>query len=56
VIGPSTWFQHMMNMTGALERTEGEFGDILRWSGFEIVNVHRNEGFILLIEAIASTN
>jgi len=45
---------HMMNMTGALERTEGEFRDILRRSGFEIANVHRNKGFISLIEAVAA--
>jgi len=45
---------HMMNMTGALERTEGEFGDILRRSGFEVANVHTNKGFISLIEAVVA--
>lgn len=45
---------HMMNMTGALERTEGEFAEILRRSGFRIANVHRNKGFISLIEAVAA--
>lgn len=45
---------HMMNMTGALERTEGEFAEILRKSGFKIANVHRNKGFISLIEAVAA--
>lgn len=45
---------HMMNMTGALERTEGEFAEILRRSGFEIADVHRNKGFISLIEAVAT--
>ena len=45
---------HMMNMTGALERTEGEFVEILRRSGFKIANVHRNKGFISLIEAVAA--
>ena len=44
---------HMMNMTGALERTEGEFAEILKKSGFKIENVHRNKGFISLIEAVA---
>ena len=46
---------HMMNMTGALERTEAEFAEILRKSGFEIANVHRNKGFISLIEAVAAS-
>lgn len=45
---------HMMNMTGALERTEAEFDGILRKSGFKIANVHRNKGFISLIEAVAT--
>lgn len=45
---------HMVNMTGALERTEGEFAEILRRSGFEIMNVHRNKGFVSLIEAVAA--
>lgn len=45
---------HMMNMTGALERTEGEFAEILRRSGFKIASVHRNKGFISLIEAVAT--
>ena len=45
---------HMMNMTGALERTEGEFARILKRSGFKIANVHRNKGFISLIEAVAT--
>ncbi|KAF9646659.1 S-adenosyl-L-methionine-dependent methyltransferase [Thelephora ganbajun] len=44
---------HMMNMTGALERTEGEFAEILRRSGFKIAKVHKNKGFISLIEAVA---
>ena len=43
---------HMINMTGELERTEGEFAEILRKSGFKIANVHRNKGFLSLIEAI----
>ena len=45
---------HIMNMTGALERTEEEFARILRRSGFKIVNIHRNKGFISLIEAVAT--
>ena len=45
---------HMMTMTGALERTEGEFAEILGRSGFKIVNVYRNKGFISLIEAVAT--
>jgi len=44
----------MMNMTGALERTEGEFEDILRRSGFDIANVHRNKEIVSLIEAVAA--
>ena len=47
---------HMMNMTGALERTEGEFAEILGRSGFKIANVHRNKGFVSLIEAVAETS
>jgi O-methyltransferase domain len=45
---------HMMTMTGALERTEGEFAEILGRSGFKIANVHRNKGFVSLIEAVVA--
>ena len=45
---------HMMNMTGAPERTEWEVTQILRKGGFKIVNVHRNKGFISLIEAVTT--
>ena len=44
---------HMMNMTGAMERTEGEFAEILGRSGFGIASVHNNKGFVSLIEAVA---
>jgi hypothetical protein len=35
---------YMMNVTGALERTEGVFAEILRKSGFRIVGVYGNKG------------
>ena len=45
---------NMINMLGSLERTEGEFAHILRRSGFKITNVHRDKGFLSLIEAVAT--
>ena len=45
---------NMINMTGSMERTEAEFAQILRRSGFEIANVHRNGGLVSLIEAIVA--
>jgi O-methyltransferase domain len=44
---------HMMTLTGTLERTEDEFGEMLRRSGFKLEAVHRNRGFLALIEAVA---
>ena len=45
---------NMVNMTGSMERTEAEFAQILRRSGFGIANVHRNGGLVPLIEAIVA--
>ena len=45
---------NMINMTNSVERTEAEFAQILRRGGFEIANVHRNEGLVSLIEVIVA--
>ena len=45
---------NMVNVTGSMERTEAEFARLLRRSGFEIANVHKNKGLVSLIEAIVA--
>ena len=45
---------NMVNLAGSMERTESEYAQILRRSGFEIANVHKNKGLLSLIEAIVA--
>lgn len=42
----------MPTFTGAMERTEMEFNNLLKRAGFRILKIHKNRGLCALIEAV----